>query len=131
MVGDGKKVGNVGAQAAEGDRPAGEYLLRPTIVAYPAVNQRSQKCKLVGNTGVPRQELTELQARNASGDWPIRAAIFTRSSRLGIVCFQVAGAAVTPDHDECVSPAASGTRACAQAEQVREAKASDPSQTQA
>src|SRR5262249_13826258 len=68
---------------------------------------------------------------NASGDWPIRSAIFTRSSRLGIVRFQVARAAMAPDHDESVPPATRGTRASSQPEQIGEAQASESSQTQA
>ena len=51
-VHDGEQVGVVGLEAVDGDREAGEELLRAAVVARAGVGERPQQGEPVGDPGV-------------------------------------------------------------------------------
>src|SRR5207253_2785823 len=99
-VDDGEQVGVVGLEAVDGDREAGEQLLRAAVVAGAGVGQGAQQREAAGDAGVSGQQLAQLQAGDGGGDGFVGAAVLGGGERLGVVGLQVAGPAVQPDHQQ-------------------------------
>ena len=64
------------------------------------VVQRADDGKLVGDFGLAREQLADLDARHVGADGVPEAAIFGRSLGLEVVQVHVAGPAVEPQHDD-------------------------------
>src|SRR5262245_56938917 len=120
MMDDGKEIGDVRLQLAQGDRPASEDLLRPTVVADAAMNKRSQQGEAMSNAGMSGQQLAQPHPGDARGDRLEGTAVLAGRARLWVVGLQMTRAAVEPNHEKgmafLVRPACLGS----QAEQVRQ-----------
>ena len=93
-MGNGEQVGMLRLQSVGRSREASKNLLWSAIVARAGMNQGAQHRIAIRYGRMFREQLAELQPGDGGGDRTIRASVFARCQRLGVVGFEVAGPAV-------------------------------------
>src|SRR5262249_27122712 len=80
---------------------AAQKLQRSGGMPTARVCHGAQKGELVSNPGMPRQELTEVEARHGGRNRAKGAAELPGRVGLGVVGLEVTGAPAQPDQDHC------------------------------